>query len=67
MKNSVIVSTTGTSANHANLIKVEPITDKIIRVSAMRSDSFPNVQSLMIEPKLFPKVRFHTEELGNPR
>jgi hypothetical protein len=36
-------------------------------VSAMRSDSFPNVQSLMIEPKLFPKVRFHTEELGNPR
>jgi len=65
MKNGVIVSVTGTVTNGAKLVRVEPITDKIIRVSAVSSDSFPNVQSLMIEPKLLRKVKFDTEESGD--
>ena len=65
INNGVIVSVEDTVTNGAKLVRVEPITEKIIRVSAVSSDSFPNAQSLMIGPKAFTPVKFSTVELGD--
>jgi len=64
-KNGVIISVTDTMTNGAKLVRIEPLTDKIIRVRAVSSDSFPEVQSLMIEPKEFPAVKYDVEETGD--
>ncbi len=61
----VIISVTDTVTGGVKLVRIQPITDKIIRVSAVSSDSFSNVRSLMIEPKGFPPVQFSTEESGD--
>ena len=63
--NGVIVYVADTVSNGAKLVRVEPITDRIIRVTAVNADSFPHVESLMIEPKTFPAVKWSTEESGD--
>lgn len=65
IRNGVIIPVTDTLTNGAKLVRIEPVTDKIIRVSAVNADSFPAVQSLMIEQKEFPAVTFGTEESGD--
>ena len=64
-KNGIIVPVTDTVKNGAKLIRVVPVTDRIIRVSAVNSDSFPAVQSLMVEPQEFPAVKYETQESGD--
>ncbi len=64
-KNGVIITLTDTVANGAKLLRIEPVTDRIIRVTAVNSDSFLDVQSLMIEQKESPVVKFATEESGD--
>lgn len=63
--NSVIVSVVDTVKNGAKLVRVDPVTDRIIRVSAVNAEAFPDVQSLMIEQKKFPQVKWNTEESGD--
>lgn len=64
-RNGIVVPVIDTVTNGARLVRIEPVTDKIIRVSAVSSDSFPEVQSLMIEPKIFPSVKYDVEESGD--
>lgn len=61
----VVVTVTDTVKNGPKMVRVEPITGTIIRVTAVNSDSFPDAQSLMIEKKTFPPVKWSAEDTGN--
>jgi alpha-D-xyloside xylohydrolase len=61
----IVVSVTDTVANGAKMVRIEPITATIIRVSAVNADTFPDVGSLMIEKKAFPPVKWSAEESGD--
>ncbi len=63
--NGVIVQVADTVANGAKLVRVEPVADKIIRVSAVNGNSFPEVESLMIVKKKFPAVEFNVDQEGD--
>ncbi len=63
--NSVIVSVADTVQNGAKLVRLQPITDRIIRVSAVNADAFPDVQSLTIQQKQFPRIKWNTVRSGD--
>lgn len=63
-KNGVVVTVVDTVTNGAKLVRIEPVTDKIIRVTAVNAAHFPDVQSLMIVEKKFPEVKWTAEESG---
>lgn len=58
----VIVSVKDSVKNGAKLIRIEPVTEKIFRISAVSSEVFPNSNSLIIQKKFFPKVNFLVQE-----
>ncbi len=61
----VIIAVIDTVANGARMVMVQPITDKIIRIRAVNADTFPDVESLMIEPKKFPEVKWELAKSGD--
>ncbi|HEY9165831.1 MAG TPA: TIM-barrel domain-containing protein [Candidatus Kryptonia bacterium] len=61
----VVVRVSEPTKNGASLVRLEPITDSIIRVTAVSTDSFPDVQSLMIEKKDFPEVKWIVDETND--
>ncbi len=63
-KNGVVVSVTDTVLNGAKLVRVEPVTDRIIRVTAINAKTFPTVQSLMIDETKLPPVKWSAVESG---
>ncbi len=64
-KSGVVVAVVDTVTNGAKLVRVEPVTDKIIRVTAVNEACFPDVQSLMIAKEKFPEVKWTAAESGN--
>ncbi len=48
--------------NGAKPDRVEPITDRIIRVTAVNAKAFPRVQSLMIDKTKLPPVKWSAPE-----
>lgn len=60
--NGIIVPVSNTLVNGAKLVRIEAVTGKIIRVSAVNAESFPDVKSLMIERKKLPPAEFSVEQ-----
>ncbi len=61
----VVVTVKDTSADGARLVRAEPITDRIIRVTAVNAADFPEVRSLMIKKEKFPEVKWSVNESGS--
>ncbi len=62
-KSGVIVTVAGTVTNGARLVRVEPVSDRIIRVTAVNATGFPKFESLMIAGKL-PVAKWSASESG---
>ncbi|MEO7309138.1 MAG: TIM-barrel domain-containing protein [Chitinophagaceae bacterium] len=51
--------------NGTRLIKIEPVTDKIIHVTASPSESFSTAKSLMLDEKIRQPVQWRVEETAD--
>ncbi len=65
LPDGVLITVKEKRKNSPRLVKLQAITDKIIRVTASPVDSFMMEKSLMIEDKKRPPVKFEVKESGN--
>ena len=61
-RNGVTVTLSGTGENGARLVRVDAVTDKIIRVRAVNADSFPDGKSLMVADTNSGGVKFNVDQ-----
>jgi alpha-D-xyloside xylohydrolase len=62
--NGIIVPLAEPLANGAKQVKLEVVSDQIIRVSATPEANFPNRKSLVVLPQPSRKVAFNVDDLG---
>ena len=62
-RSGVIVTVADAVTNGARLVRVEPVTDRIIRITAVHAAGFPKCESLMIANKL-PVAKWSATESG---
>jgi alpha-D-xyloside xylohydrolase len=65
LSNGVIVNLQNTDESKAKQIRLQVITDKIIRVTASSTDSFSTRQSLMLENKTLPEVKWDSKQVAD--
>ncbi len=61
----IIVAVADTVPNGPKLIRVEPVSSKLIRISAVNADTFPESESLMLAKKGYPPVKWEAKAAGS--
>lgn len=64
-RSGVVVTVADTVTNGAKLVRVEPITGDIIRVTAVNASHFPDIRSLMIATEKLPAVKWSGDQKGD--